>query len=391
MRKYFLPIFLVFAILAGQQNLAKADENGFPEIVVRTSDNEVSNIDKKASIKIINKGYFYNQWVLDNYKINICNTSLGCSDNSFKIIPEKNSIVMNEVKILRDGLNGYTLYFYKTGNFNINISARYYNSLINPSNNGSWDNCSNPNCYITSASLNLSVKSETLKLSSEIQNYPENEIFKIDSQLTCPKSISSTQKSFDCNFFVNYSIVDKFWQKYGITQDAEAVLKGTKTVEFCVIKYPQNPYSFDADCSSKLPNLLNVLKQEIKVGEDNKIKFNNYISQGSNCILSSWRDMNCFQKNVPIKTYSLTSIATSFKKGLRANCSSLPPMFNSFKFLKKSTTFNNYGEPLTIYGFQLLRVTAYDGGKIWRFGPYSASDTTILDLWNCDYPFSSNK
>ncbi len=80
-----------------------------------------------------------------------------------------------------------------------------------------------------------------------------------------------------------------------------------------------------------------------------------------------------------------------FRSILKKNCSNLPARFSSYKFSRKGTTFNSYGEPLTIYGFQLLRATVYDGDSFWQIGAYTSEDTAILDFWECSYPLKMNK
>ena len=79
------------------------------------------------------------------------------------------------------------------------------------------------------------------------------------------------------------------------------------------------------------------------------------------------------------------------RAALKKNCSNLPSRFNSYKFSQKGTTFNAYGQPLTIYGLQLLRVTVFNGDSNWQIGGYSADDTMILDLWECSSPLKINK
>ena len=82
---------------------------------------------------------------------------------------------------------------------------------------------------------------------------------------------------------------------------------------------------------------------------------------------------------------------TSIRNTLIENCNSLPSSFESLMFQRKGSTFNAYGEPLVIYGLGLLRLSVYDAGDHYRWGPYQDADILILDTWNCRYPADAPK
>ena len=84
-------------------------------------------------------------------------------------------------------------------------------------------------------------------------------------------------------------------------------------------------------------------------------------------------------------------IEDSIRGSLRNACNSLPYDFSDLVFQEKGRTFNNYGDPLVIYGLGLLRISVYDAGDYFHWGPFQEADAYILDTWNCRYPSDASK
>jgi hypothetical protein len=293
-----------------------ADESR-PEIVTRVLINGKQfdnfnnlDIDKSVTIDIMSKGYYDISWLTSDYKISVCNVENGCTNNSQELIPlsggyEQNSLSINDVKIVRTGKSRFTLYFLKTGNFEVNISAIYLR-VENPyaSQPKGWDNCSVSTCYSTSTTpLRLNVKSAVIN-SRDINNF-SNQYSKLESKFTCP-AITESQKDIECIYVASYAVDKKFWADYGITNDSEAVLSGKVNSNFCSTSYKEYSSSTYGKCREKPEFVgatpLEFFIKEVTLNEENKIRFKNQYKQQNFCLTGeTFSDLACYVKQTKTK------------------------------------------------------------------------------------------
>ena len=290
---------------------AHADESK-PEIVTRVlingqqfDDFKNLEIDKSVAIDIMIKKYYDISWLISDYKISVCNIDNGCTNNFLELIPlnrgyEQNSLLVNEVKIVRTNRSRFTLYFLKTGTFEVNISAIYLR-VENPyaTQPMGWDDCSVKTCFSTSTgSLRLNVKS-AVSNSRDINNFLDQKT-KLESKLTCPE-ITESQKYIECTYKVSYAIDKKFWADYGITKDSEAVLSGKVNSSFCSTSYKEYRTSNYGKCREKPEFVgatpLEFFIKEVTLNEENKIRFKNQYKQQDFCLLSeTFTSAACYNK-----------------------------------------------------------------------------------------------
>ena len=316
--KQVLTVCLLGALVTPMSQAVGADESR-PEIVSRVlingkqfDDFKNLDIDKSVTIDIISKGYYDLSWLTSDYKISVCNVENGCTNNSQELIPlsggyEQNSLLINDVKIVRTGRSRFTLYFLKTGNFEVNISAIYLR-VENPytTQPKGWDNCSVSTCYSTSTTpLRLSVKSAVLN-SRDISNFP-NQNTKLESKFTCP-AINESQKDIECIYVASYAVDKKYWADYGITKDSEAILTGSIDSSFCSTSYKEYSSNTYGKCSKIPGNVgatpLELFTKQINLKIENKVKFKNQYKQYDFCLTGeTFSDSHCYSKIVK-KKYS---------------------------------------------------------------------------------------
>ena len=398
--RILLSSLTISSLLFTPLNVAHAD--GEPAIAIVTSNSQTTNIDKSVEISIGPQGNYNNQWKGIDYTISSCDLSISCQSTTKISIPyagyrvDPNSKIINNTKIVRIDLNRFRLYFLKAGNFKIDVTENFVfvENPYGPLTLADQD-CSKKRCLSVDASITLNVQTAQNPVSDINSVLPSEVTTSIPNfaspnpNFICPSKITSSQKTIECTYRFSMSVNHSDWVKYGITSDTEAKLSGATSVNFCSTNIEKIDGGY---CATGTTNLENFSKN-IVLDTDSQISFKNLFTKGTFCVAAanfprSW----CYKTPAPpAKVFSIASIEKSFRNGLRANCSSLPASFNSMKFQQRGSTVNMYGNYMPIYGFQLLRIVSFDNGSTWRFGPYQEADNSIMDLWNCNYPFNSKK